>query len=393
MAIRLVLSTYARVQADPLSRTSVGWFPRITEQEAWTAARGVRKINRDRAGRQRFAIVVGNGRVCAVAELTGMTPIGDRYALEGQVLAAGHPIREAYLGQVDPAPGDGQHPVTYCELPEEQQFRAQCGCGCGEASDRDYLPGHDVRALQARVRDYFHGSVKEMLDWVDTHVSPGRITVQTHENTDHSEAAPAPMDESDTSDPHQPDDPDPSEVRAAPAVTGAVVSASGLTERFPHDSPAIVQAVHHVVVVLWTMTDVRWTAVRDAAREAGLTLNTRHQVHAAVTEALGDGIEIQQSADRTWAYPVTHLFVRLGTWLAKHAVPPLAFYRQYTLIAPCVDALPAALALRDQCDLVNGRRLLADLRRAGVALPTRSGGQQRLADLVRYHHDSMADWS
>lgn len=42
-----------------------------------------------------------------------------------------------------------------------------CGCGCGQDTDRDFLPGHDVRAMQARVREHFDGSAARFLDWVD----------------------------------------------------------------------------------------------------------------------------------------------------------------------------------------------------------------------------------
>ncbi|MBN6034108.1 hypothetical protein [Amycolatopsis sp. 195334CR] len=53
--------------------------------------------------------------------------------------------------------------------PYLQQFiQRACGCGCGEFSDRDFLPGHDVRAMQQRVRTYFDGSPKKFLRWVDS---------------------------------------------------------------------------------------------------------------------------------------------------------------------------------------------------------------------------------
>ncbi|WP_158893373.1 hypothetical protein [Amycolatopsis anabasis] len=59
-------------------------------------------------------------------------------------------------------------PVGYCELPEEKPFLYRaCGCGCGETSDRDFLPGHEVRAMQARVREHFDGSPLKFIEWVD----------------------------------------------------------------------------------------------------------------------------------------------------------------------------------------------------------------------------------
>lgn len=97
---------------------------------------------------------------------------GDRIALEGQPLPAGHPIRDRYLEAPDPVVNGSQNPVGYCALPEEQDvlFRP-CACGCGETTDRDFRPGHDVRAIQARVREHFHGSPLALITWIDDHLA------------------------------------------------------------------------------------------------------------------------------------------------------------------------------------------------------------------------------
>lgn len=181
MAVRLKLGGYETVTGDPLGRAFIGYFPRMTEQEAWDAGRGVWKMNLDRVTRQRFALIVGEGLTRVVAEVTGSrmyeTPGGTRVALEGVVLAGGHPVREAYLGRPDPVANGSQNPVAYCALPEEHPFlRRSCGCGCGATSDRDFLPGHDVRAIQARVRDHFGGSPLRLIHWIDRSVpaSPTR---------------------------------------------------------------------------------------------------------------------------------------------------------------------------------------------------------------------------
>ncbi|QIZ38201.1 hypothetical protein [Saccharopolyspora sp. ASAGF58] len=77
-------------------------------------------------------------------------------------------MRDAWLGQPDPVVNGSQNPVGYCELPEEKQFLYRsCACGCGENTDRDFLPGHDVRAIQARVREHFNGSPLKFIHWVD----------------------------------------------------------------------------------------------------------------------------------------------------------------------------------------------------------------------------------
>jgi hypothetical protein len=179
MAVRLKLGSYETVQGDRLRRSYIGYFPRMTESEAWIAGRGVWRMSADKASRQRFALIVGEGLVRAVAEITGFQVIDDRIALDGHLLPQGHPVREAYLGQPDPVDTGSQNPVGYCDLPEEQQFiMRECFCQCGERSDRDFLPGHDVRAMQARVRQHFDGSPLRFLQWVDTtlaaqHAEPG----------------------------------------------------------------------------------------------------------------------------------------------------------------------------------------------------------------------------
>lgn len=172
MALRLKLGNYEAQQGDPLGRTYIGYFPRMTEPEAWEAGRGVWKMSVEKSSRQRFALIVGEGLVRAVGEVTGVavhdTANGQRVALEGHVLPEGHPVRDAWLGKPDPVDNGSQNPIGYCELPEEQQFlHRPCACGCGETTDRDFKPGHDVRAIQARVREHFGGSPLKFIQWVD----------------------------------------------------------------------------------------------------------------------------------------------------------------------------------------------------------------------------------
>jgi len=169
MAVRFKLGYYSPVSDDPLNRDYVGYFPRMTEEEAWTAGRGVWKANKERLAREKFALIIGDGRVCAVAEIHGVSVHEDRVAVDGEVLAEGHPVRDAWIGKPDPVVNASQNPVGYCDLPEEAEFRERpCGCGCGEISTRDFLPGHDVRAFQDRVRTMFAGSALQFFRWVDT---------------------------------------------------------------------------------------------------------------------------------------------------------------------------------------------------------------------------------
>jgi hypothetical protein len=64
-----------------------------------------------------------------------------------------------------------QSPIAYCELAEEAQFcLRQCACGCGETGERDFLPGHKIRAIQARICAHFGGSPLRFIQWGDTQV-------------------------------------------------------------------------------------------------------------------------------------------------------------------------------------------------------------------------------
>ena len=62
--------------------------------------------------------------------------------------------------------------MSYCDLPEEQTYLMRpCACGCGDDTDRDFLPGHDVRAIQQRVRDHFGGSPLKLIQFLDQHAT------------------------------------------------------------------------------------------------------------------------------------------------------------------------------------------------------------------------------
>jgi hypothetical protein len=77
------------------------------------------------------------GKVLAVTEIEDVTQHGDRIALEGQPLAAGRSLYDAYIGRPDPLANQSQNSITYGSLPEEGPFRIRpcgCGCGCGQES-------------------------------------------------------------------------------------------------------------------------------------------------------------------------------------------------------------------------------------------------------------------
>ncbi|WP_198359182.1 hypothetical protein [Streptomyces fildesensis] len=177
MAIRIKLGDYQRVTNDVLGRDAIGFFPRMTQGEALEAGRGVWRLDTRFASRERFALVVGQGLVRAVAEITAVTDYdtdrGRKKALEVDLLGPGHPMYDTYIDQPDPLPNQSQNSIKYGDLPEEIPFRTrECACGCGESTTFGFIPGHELRAIQARVREHFGGSALAFITWLDTELPP-----------------------------------------------------------------------------------------------------------------------------------------------------------------------------------------------------------------------------
>lgn len=94
---------------DGLGRTTIGWRPGMSEEEAWQAGRGIWKFNADRAlSQEEVQIINTDGTVLAVARITGISKHGDRYALEGELLYG-----DARVGRPTPCPHLSRNPVTY----------------------------------------------------------------------------------------------------------------------------------------------------------------------------------------------------------------------------------------------------------------------------------------
>ncbi|MFE1292205.1 hypothetical protein [Streptomyces sp. NPDC058751] len=47
-----------------------------------------------------------------------------------------------------------------------------CACGCGETITHDFGPGHELRAIQARVREHFGGPALAFITWLDIELPP-----------------------------------------------------------------------------------------------------------------------------------------------------------------------------------------------------------------------------
>lgn len=94
---------------DRLGRSTIGWRPGMTEDEAWQAGRGIWKFNADRAlAQDEVQIVNTEGLVLAVATITGISKHGDRYALEGELLRG-----DARVGKPTATPHRSRNSVAY----------------------------------------------------------------------------------------------------------------------------------------------------------------------------------------------------------------------------------------------------------------------------------------
>jgi hypothetical protein len=94
---------------DELGRDRVGWWPEMTEDEAWTAGRGVWKLRADRALAQaEVQIISPEDIVLAVATITGVSKHGSKFAVEGDLLRG-----DPRVGSPTPSPNTSLNPVAY----------------------------------------------------------------------------------------------------------------------------------------------------------------------------------------------------------------------------------------------------------------------------------------
>lgn len=170
--LHITLGERQKVDAsDPLvGRIHNGWREGMSEHEMYVNNRG-RWVLGERADRERYALFSAKGVVRMAVEIDRLRssdgteerdPDGRR-CIEGKVLPQGHPVREEYVGKPTPVTGQ-RNPVAYFDSPLDGRM---CGCGCGEAvpMSRDFLSGHDQRAIHDRISKV--GSVTAFLSWFD----------------------------------------------------------------------------------------------------------------------------------------------------------------------------------------------------------------------------------
>jgi hypothetical protein len=141
----------------------------LPEEELFARATRSWVMNPNRAKKERYAVIIGEGQYVMAIEIGDIklereAPEGgkfdDRYRIEAKILRSGHPVYDAYKGR--PATGT-RNPVRY--LTDDAHDLGDCLCGCGGKVKGFFLPGHDQRAIHERVSKL--GSVKHFLEWFD----------------------------------------------------------------------------------------------------------------------------------------------------------------------------------------------------------------------------------
>lgn len=189
----LQITLTAAQPADPddaLGRTRVGYAPDMSPAELFDAARGDWAIGKA-AGEEHFALFCFNGVGVLAARITDVVEHPTkprRRIIEGEPLAAGHPVHDAFVGQ--PAPGgQPRNPAIYLDL-DVATLPCQCGCG-RRVHRRDFVSGHDHKAVHRRISQI--GTIPEFMAWFDAlpaHMQRGG-TVPEAETTDDQPLSPA----------------------------------------------------------------------------------------------------------------------------------------------------------------------------------------------------------
>lgn len=149
---------------DALGRSCVGFEEGMTEAELYEANRGCWVLG-TRADDEQYALVSFGGKVRQAIEIDQVVfiPARNRRAIEGRVLTKGHPVYNKYVGKASPVIGV-RNPITYFDDDDDLRVCA-CGCGTEMTSARDFMPGHDQRAIHERIAKI--GSARDFLAWFD----------------------------------------------------------------------------------------------------------------------------------------------------------------------------------------------------------------------------------
>jgi len=104
--IKIAAEQPARREDDP--RLKIGWREGLDQKTVWDRGREAWKLKADKVLSCERALIAHGGIIRAVGTVEGVTKLGDRLIIEGEVIED-HPL----VGQPDPLHNTSQNPVTY----------------------------------------------------------------------------------------------------------------------------------------------------------------------------------------------------------------------------------------------------------------------------------------
>lgn len=178
MAVNFKLSDVFSVdpEDDPMDREWVGYRPTLTGKELFERNRGMWYLRLDNVEKEDYATFSYRGKIVAVAEISGVETLPwadsrgrrDKQAVTGQALQPGHRVYEHFIDRL--VPGVSRNPVSYIEDPEPrpEPEPGSCACGCGATvpAGKNFVPGHDQRAVHERIARQW-GDTLGFISWFD----------------------------------------------------------------------------------------------------------------------------------------------------------------------------------------------------------------------------------
>ena len=174
MALNLKLAAKRSLSPDQdrMGRDWVGWDPTLAPEVIFERNRGIWFLG-PRAERERYVTFSVDGHIRLAAEIDEIVTIPPKgpdkrmkSAVVGRVLEAGDPAFEFFIGR----PVDSyRNPVSYIDDPDDSQAGLRtCACGCGMpvSGHRDFVPGHDQRAVHERITRQW-GNTLGFIEWFD----------------------------------------------------------------------------------------------------------------------------------------------------------------------------------------------------------------------------------
>ena len=139
----------------------------LSPKVIYEAGRGWWRLAKD-AERERLALIIVDGQVrVSVAIESWETREDGRRAFNGTILAVGDPVHDRFVGKPDPSNNKSRNPIRLWPVKDVRGQYKLCACGCGKETKKEWVPGHDQKAIHDRIRRDFGGNVTEFINWYD----------------------------------------------------------------------------------------------------------------------------------------------------------------------------------------------------------------------------------